>query len=110
MGNLKTTIDIGEEENLLRCEECEYYATRTDLLQNHIKSAHEKILRYSCAYCTYDSSFRKTVRHHLNSTHPSEELHVKKIGCIEWETDSNYPHTEERRAINQTFKQTATLA
>ena len=40
--NSKTTIDIEEEENPLRCEECEYYATRTDLLQNHIKSVHKK--------------------------------------------------------------------
>ena len=58
----------------MRCEECEYYATRTDLLQNHIKSVHEKILRYSCAYCTYASFVGNTVRHHLKRTHPSEEL------------------------------------
>ena len=107
--NLKTTIDIGEEENPLRCEECEYYATRTDLLQNHIKSVHEKILRYSCAYCTYASFFRNTVRHHLKSTHPSEELYIKKIGCIECETDSNHSHTVERRAINQTSEQNCNL-
>ena len=98
-----------EEENPSRCEECEYYATRTDLLQNHIKSVHEKILRYSCAYCTYASFFRNTVRHHLKSTHPSEELYIKKIGCIECETDSNHSHTVERRAINQTSEQNCNL-
>ena len=74
--NSKTTIDIEEEENPLRCEECEYYATRTDLLQNHIKSGQEKILRYSCAYCTYAFCFRNTVRHQLKHTYPSEELYI----------------------------------
>ena len=72
--NLKTTINIGEEENLLQYEECEYYGTRTDLLQSHIKSIHGRILRCSCAYCTYASFAGITVRHHLKHTHPSEEL------------------------------------
>ena len=107
--NLKTKIDIGEEEYLLRCEECEHYAARTGSVENHIKPAHEKKLRYPCAFCTCASNFRKTVRHHLNSTHPSKESHIKKIGRMKWETDSNYPHTKGRRAINQTFKQNCNL-
>ena len=85
------------------------YTTRTDLLQNHIKSVHEKILRYSCAYCTYASFSRNTVRHHLKRTHPPEELHIKKIGCTKCETDSNHSHTVERRATNQTSEQNCNL-
>ena len=72
--SLKIRIDIGEEENFLQYEEYEYYGTRTDLLQSHIKSIHGRILRCSCAYCTYASFAGITVRHHLKHTHPSEEL------------------------------------
>ena len=85
--NLNTKINIGEEEYLLRCEECEHYAARTGSVENHIKPAHERALRYPCAFCTCASYFRKTVRHHLNSTHPSKELHIKRISHMKWETD-----------------------
>ena len=79
---------------LLGYEECEY---------------HEKFLRYSCAYYKYASFNRNTVRHHLKRTHYSQKSYIKRIGCIKCKTESNYPHTAERRAIKQISGQNCNL-
>ena len=76
----------------LFCEECKYETNNKITLSIHVRSLHDKEVRYHCSQCVFKAFHRSSVKSHIQSKHKDEDARVLKNGCIHCK--SGQKHTE----------------
>ena len=75
------------------CNQCNYQATRSDILTVHIKSKHLGI-KYPCIQCQYQATEKNSLKKHIENVHNIIWLSISDIdsdGYIDlFETDKGH--------------------
>ena len=78
------------KEGILKCILCEFETNRKTILERHIKSVHNKEVRFECSFCGKKSFYRQTIILHIDVYHKNNEARLLVIGCTQ--CIKNNPH------------------
>ena len=79
------SFEIGKD-SLLKCVECDYGTHKKILLENHIKSIHDKVVRYSCSICDMKHFSKYQVQRHILHTNTHSGAKVLRLDCVQCQT------------------------
>ena len=69
------------KESILKCDLCEFENNRKMVMGRHIKSKHDKLVKFSCSVCAKKSFFKQSVVRHIEFHHKQRQATVLVIGC-----------------------------
>ena len=82
LNQVSNSEQFKEDEDMIKCESCEYTTSHRGNLTEHIKEIHSKDKHLKCNQCEYTTSVRDTLVEHVKVTHgPSTKKKKKCPDC-----------------------------
>ena len=78
------------KEAILKCNLCEYESNISVVMDRHIQSMHDKLVRFSCSICVKKSFFKPSISAHIENHHKNGKARILVIGCSQCEDKT--PH------------------
>ena len=82
-GNLQSHIKLQHEKHgkvQIKCESCNYVATKKERLTIHVRVKHLKEL-YKCSHCDYKAKYSSSLYHHVSSFHNGIKYKCPQCEC-----------------------------
>ena len=67
---------------ILFCEQCKYETKKKQTLSIHVRSLHDKEVRYHCSECDFKAFHNKSITLHIEGKHQDSGARTLKIFCI----------------------------
>ena len=65
----------------VKCDQCRFATDYRSVLNIHVKSIHESIVRFSCSLCSYKSYIRQYVDQHQKKRHEGQDCRILSLDC-----------------------------
>ena len=75
---------------ILKCKHCEFENNRNMVLERHVRSQHNKEVRFSCSNCMCRSFFKQSIEFHVESHPKSDNAKLLLVGCIQCKENSDH--------------------
>ena len=80
---LNHTKEAIPKEYFFRCKACEFEHNIENVLQRHVKSLHDKEVRFMCSLCPIISFFKRPILMHVESHPTYTDARLLIIGCLQ---------------------------
>ena len=80
---LRHSVEAIPKEDIMKCTLCEFENNRKAVLERHLKSTHNKELRFACSMCIKKSFYRQDIRKHIDKHHNNSLARILVLGCTQ---------------------------
>ena len=74
--------DALKDGDVLQCKTCEFQTKKTQCMTIHRQSVHDKVKRFECSECGYQSYFGTGMEGHIKRNHNTPGVRSLSIGCL----------------------------